>query len=259
VPNGIRTTRIIARLALALSLGAGSGVAPAAAYEIVAVPDAGSVTGSVRFAGDPPRLDPVPVKKNQDFCGPSVPNEALVLGPSLGVKGSVVLIEGVKTGKKPEGELVLDNVRCLFVPHAAAVMAGTPVKVRTSDPVLHNAHGLLGGSTIFNRALSVKGRVVDITSRLRTPGVVKVLCDAHTHMTAWIVVHDSPYLAVTDGGGNFRIDGVPPGRYTVTLWHEGFAPKGRDKDGRPMYEERRLSREVTVPRGGSVAVEFELR
>lgn len=248
------------RLLLGLFLLVGWGVsAPALAYEVVSVPDGGSLTGSVKFGGTPPRLDPIPVKKNQDVCGQSVPNEALVLGPNKGVKGSVVFIEGVSRGKKGAGELVLDNARCLFAPHVAGVMAGAPAKVRNSDPVLHNAHGIFDGKTIFNSALSTRGRVVDITSRLKQPGMVKVLCDAHTHMSGWIVVHDSPYVAVTDENGMFKIDGIPPGKYTVTMWHEGFAPKGTDKDGRPIYEAWRLTREVTIPGGGSVTLDFELK
>ena len=231
----------------------------APAYEVAPVPDGGSLTGSVKFAGTLPKLDPIPVRKNQEVCGQSVPNEALVLGPERGVRGSVVLIEGVPRGKNAEGELVLDNTRCLFVPHVAAVMAGAPAKIKSSDPVLHNAHGILGGKTIFNSALSTKGRVVDITAKLKQAGVVKVLCDAHTHMSAWIVAHDSPYFAVTDEKGNFKIDGIPPGKYTATMWHEGFAPKGVDKDGRPVYEDWRLAKELTVPRGGSVSLDFELK
>ena len=247
-------------LALSVFVAAAWGMpAPAPAYEVAPVPDGGSLTGSVRFAGAPPRLDPLPVRKNQDVCGQSVPNEALVLGSERGVRGGVVLIEGVPRGKNAEGELVLDNTHCLFVPHVAAVMAGAAARIRNSDPVLHNAHGILGGKTIFNSALSTKGRVADITAKLKQPGIVRVLCDAHTHMSAWIVAHDSPYFAVTDERGMFKIDGIPPGRYRVTLWHEGFAPKGVDKDGRPVYEDWRLTKELTVPRGGSVALDFELK
>lgn len=247
-------------LLLVVMLAAGWGTpTAAAAYEVAPVPDGGSLTGSVKFGGTPPRLDPLPVKKNQEVCGLSAPNEALVLAPNRGVKGSVILIEGVSRGKKAEGELVLENARCLFVPHVSAVLAGAPARVKTSDPVLHNAHGILDGKTIFNSALSVKGRVADITSKLKQPGVVKVLCDAHTHMSGWIVVHDSPYVAVTDEQGMFNIGGIPPGKYRVTLWHEGFAPKGVDKDGRPVYEEWRLQKEVTIPRGGAATLDFEIK
>jgi len=255
-----RTTTALLPLALSAFLAAGWAMPAAApAYEVAPVPDGGSLTGSVKFGGTLPKLDPIPVRKNQDVCGQSVPNEALVLGLERGVRGSVVLIEGVPRGKKAEGELILDNARCLFVPHVSALMAGAPARIRNSDPVLHSAHGSLGGKTIFNSALSTKGRVVDISAKLKQPGVVKVLCDAHTHMFAWIVVHDSPYFAVTDEKGNFKIDGIPPGKYRVTTWHEGFAPKGVDKDGRPVYEDWRLTKELTVPRGGSVTVDFELR
>jgi plastocyanin len=183
----------------------------------------------------------------------------LVLGPGNGVRGSVILVEGVSRGKKAEGELILDNARCLFVPHVSAVMAGAPAKIRNSDPIQHNAHGFLATRAIFNVPLFSKGRVVDITPRLKQAGVVRVLCDVHTHMSAWIVVHDSPYFAVTDDQGNFKIDGIPPGEYRVTMWHEGFTPKGVDKDGRPVYEEWRLQREVTIPRGGAAAVDFEIK
>ncbi len=231
----------------------------ASSYQIVAVPDVGTLTGSVKFAGVPPRLDPIPVKKNQDVCGQSVPNEALVVGTNKGVKGSVILIERVSRGKKAEGELILDNARCLFVPHVSAVMAGAPARIRNSDPVQHNGHGFLVARPIFNVPLFFKGRVVDVTARLKEPGVVTVLCDVHTHMSAWIVVHDSPYFAVTGEQGDFKIDGIPPGTYTITMWHEGFRVKGVDKDGRPLYDEWRVTREVTVPRGGSVAVNFELK
>lgn len=255
-----RVWKALAGLIFGAVLAAGWGMAaPAPAYEAVAVPNGGVLTGSVRFSGTIPKLEPIPVKKNQDTCGHSVPNEALVLGPTRGVKGSVILIEGVPKGKKAEGEMVLDNVRCLFVPHVSAVMAGAPAKIRNSDPLQHNAHGFLAVRPIFNLPLSFKGRVSDVTARLREPGLVKVLCDVHTHMFAWIVVHDNPYVAVTDDAGRFRIDGIPPGSYTVTMWHEGFVQKGVDKDGRPVYDELRVAKNVSIPPGGTTMVEFELR
>ena len=125
VPRRERTRSTLIRLALSAFLAAGWGI-PAAvpAYDIAAVPNPGTLTGSLKFTGIPPRLEPIPVKKNQDACGQSVANEALVVGPDKGVKGSVILIEGVARGKKAEGETVLDNAKCLFVPHVSAVMAG---------------------------------------------------------------------------------------------------------------------------------------
>jgi hypothetical protein len=132
--------------------------------------------------------------------------------------------------------------------------------VKNSDPILHNTHGFLGKPTVFTLALPNQGQVVDVSRRLARPGVVRVLCDAHPHMFAWLIVHDSPYVAVTDERGAYRIDGIPPGPYRVSLWHEGWRQRGVDKDGRPVYDEPRTeTREVTVTPGGTVTLDFELR
>ncbi|MBI4630040.1 MAG: hypothetical protein HY729_15130, partial [Candidatus Rokubacteria bacterium] len=221
--------------------------APASAYEAVAVPDGGALAGSVKFAGTPPRLAPIPVNKNRDVCGAEKPSEALVVGPDRGVRAGVVTIEGVARGKKGGGDVILDNAQCLFVAHVTAVGPGDRVQVKNSDGILHNTHGFLNRATVFNLALPNKDQMIDITKRLRKPGVIRVLCDAHPHMSAWLVVHDSPYLAVTDERGAFRIGDVPPGAYRVTLWHPGFRQKGIDKDGRPVYDDpRTITREVTI-------------
>jgi hypothetical protein len=255
-------------LAVMLLLMGAVAVGPAgAAYEGVEVRDPGAVTGVVRFAGAPPRLEAIRVNKNREVCGESKESEALVVGPEGGVRGSVVFIEGLSRGKKPEAELLLDNHGCLFAPHVSAVMTGARARVKNSDPVLHNTHGFhvpaaAGGAkqTVFNLALPSAGQVVDITRKLARPGPVRVLCDAHPHMFAWVYVHDSPYIVVTGERGAFRIDGVPPGKYRVTMWHEGFRPRGVDKDGRPLYDEpRTATREITIGPRATATVEFELR
>ena len=248
-------TALLAALA-ALALVA----APAAAYEAVAVPDGGALAGSVKFAGTLPKLDPIPVNKNRDVCGAEKPSETLVVGPDRGVRGGVVKLEGVARGKKGSGEVILDNAKCLFVAHVTAVGPGDRVRVKNSDAILHNTHGFLGKPTVFNLALPNKDQFIDITKRLQKPGVIRVLCDAHPHMSAWLVVHDSPYIAVTDERGAFRLGDVPPGAYRVTLWHPGFRQKGIDKDGRPVYEDpRTITREVTIAPKATATVDFELR
>lgn len=237
-----------------------AATAPAAAYEAADVRDGGTLTGVVRFVGTPPELAALPVNKNRDVCGEQKPSEALVLGPEQGVRGSVILIQGVARGKKGSGNVVIDNHRCLFVSHVTATTPGEHVRVKNSDAVLHNTHGLLGKVTVFNLALPNQDQVIDISKRLQKPGVMRILCDAHPHMSAWMIVHDSPYFALSDEGGAFRIDGIPPGRYKVTMWHEGFRAKGADKDGRPVYDEpRTVTKEVTIGPKATATVEFEFR
>jgi len=230
------------------------------AYEAATVHDGGTLTGVVRFVGTPPTLSPIAVNKNRDVCGAQKVSEALVLGPDRGVRDTVVMIEGVARGKKGTGDVIVDNRNCVFVGHVTAVVPGDRVRVRNSDPVLHNTHGFLGQPTVFNLALPTKDQMIDITKRLQKPGVVRVLCDAHPHMFAWMIVHDSPYVAVTDASGGFRIGDVPPGTYKVSIWHSGYRPKGADKDGRPVYDEpRTTTKELTIAPKATATVEFELR
>jgi plastocyanin len=160
------------------------------------------------------------------------------------VKGGAILVEGVTRGKKGGSDVVVETQKCHFVSHVMTTGPGDHVRVKNSDAVLHNTHGFLGKATVFNVALPHKDQMVDITRRLTTPGVVRVLCDAHPHMRAWIVVHDSPYFAVTDDRGAFKIDGVPPGTYKVTLWHEAF---------------RTVTKTVLIAANGSANLDFELK
>ena len=252
--------RDVIKLMMGMVMVLGSATTALAAYEAIDVKDGGTLTGVVRFAGTPPKLAPLAVNKNREICGEEKASEALVVGADGGVRGTVVLIEGVTRGKKPTGEVLLDNHRCLFVSHVTALAAGEKARVKNSDAILHNTHGFMGKPTVFNLALPNKDQMVDITRRLNKPGVIRVLCDAHPHMFAWMVVHDSPYVAVTDASGAFRIGDVPPGTYKVTMWHAGFRPKGADKDGRPLYDEpRTMTKELTIAPKATATVEYELK
>jgi plastocyanin len=252
-----------ALLLVGLSLGllVSAGVVPGfgAGYVEAPVPDGGVVTGRVRFVGEPVPAEPIRVRKNIDVCGDSKASQALVIGPDRGVRNTVVYLEGITRGKKaPEFEL--DNAQCLFVPHVSAVMVGSRARVRNADPILHNTHGVADRLTVFNVALPNRDQPVDITQRIKKVGVIEVLCDAHTHMRAWILVRDNPYFAVTGDTGQFRITEVPPGRYRVVAWHEGWVVTGKDKDGRPVYDPPRvLTRELTVSARGEAAIDFELK
>src|SRR5207253_689837 len=112
---------------------------------------------------------------------------------------------------KGGGDVVLDNNQCVFVSHVTAVGLKDKVAIRNSDPILHNTHGFLGAPTVFNVALPTKGQMIELTKYPKKAGVVRVLCDAHPHVSARMTVHDSPYFAVTGESGAVRITHVPPG------------------------------------------------
>ena len=232
----------------------------ALAYTEVAVSDGGTLSGVVRFMGRSMALKPIPVSRHPEVCGDEKPSDALVMGGGRGVAGSVVLVHGVTQGKKSRFEAVLDSRHCAFAPRVIVTMAGARTRVRNSDPIVLSARGLQGKTTVFHVAIAEKDQEVDITRRLTKPGVVRIVSDTDPHMSAWMIVHDSPYVAVTDELGAFRIEGIPPGSYRVSLWHEGFRRRGTDRYGRPLYEEpHTITKEVTIAPRATAAVAFELR
>ena len=111
--------RAVGALALVVGLGLSGVARPSTTYVEAPVTDGGVLVGRVRFAGEPPKDEPLAVRKNTDVCGEHKPSQALVLGPTNGVKGTVVSLEGVERGKRAPG-FELDNEKCLFVPHVSA-------------------------------------------------------------------------------------------------------------------------------------------
>ncbi|HWO42926.1 MAG TPA: carboxypeptidase regulatory-like domain-containing protein [Candidatus Eisenbacteria bacterium] len=189
---------------------------------------AGSVSGQVVFDGPLPAAFPVKVSKDQDYCGETLVNDAYVIEPGGGLKNVVVFVETAPVGEpNPQRENVLDNTGCRYVPRVLALRRGETLKVRNNDPKLHIPHAYLGERTIFTLSLPFKGTTIDASSRIRQAGIVKVVCDTHAWMLAYIHVFDHPYFAVTDEQGRFTITGLAPGVYTLRAWHEAAGVRSR--------------------------------
>ncbi len=112
-----------------------------------------------------------------------------------------------------------------FAPHVVAVTSGSSVAFPNDDPFFHNVFSLSRGSS-FNL-----GRYPTGATRSRTftrPGIVKVFCELHSHMSAVIRVFDHPWFTIPDQHGSFAIAGVPPGDHTVVAWHERIGER-RDR------------------------------
>ena len=187
---------------------------PVLAYDVVAVSGGGKVEGKVVFQGDVPTRKIIPTK-DQAVCGKPRDEPVILVGSDKGVEDAVVYLKEVAKGKawgKPEKTPELDNVKCRFDPTVQVIQAGS-IDVVNTDPVLHNTHGFYGKRTAFNLALPNQGQ--RITKQLDRPGLVRVECDSHGWMLAWIYVADSPYYARTAKDGSFSITDIPPGNYTL--------------------------------------------
>lgn len=209
----------IGRLALAVTM-LGLATHAVAEYREIEIKDGGKIVGTVKVVGELPVLPPQPVFKQREICGNELPDERLVVGPGGVLKNAIVQLTDIKAGKAtPLAQpVLLDNKHCTFVPHALTATLGQTLDIHNSDPFLHDAHGVLGAATLFNVAI-MKDRTVH--QSLTEPGLIHINCNIrHTWMHAYLLVSEHPYHAVTDANGQFVIDNVPPGAWTVRVWHE---------------------------------------
>lgn len=154
---------------------------------------------------------------------------------------AVVYVEKIegKTFPPPDKPAVMDQKGKDFIPKVLPVLEGTTVDFLNSDPFAHNVFTPDGCADKFNLGSWATGE-----SRSHTfdePCVAVMLCNVHPEMVGYVVAVETPYFAVTDAEGNYTIEGVPDGTYTVSVWHERL---------------KKQSQEVTV--GGATKADFTL-
>jgi hypothetical protein len=232
--------------------------ANAGGYQVVAITDKGSLKGTVKWSGDVPTLPEFPITKDNDTCGSKKTNQRLVVdGVSKGVANSVISLENITKGADliPK-DGVVDQKACEYIPHVQIVPKGSNIKALNSDPILHNVHSYLGEESIFNLAMVVQGMQFD--KPLKKSGVMSLKCDAgHNWMSAYIIVAEHPYYALSDAQGNFTIENIPPGKYTVKLWHEGWETT-INGDTITYADPVTMTKEIEVVKDQAADISFEL-
>lgn len=132
----------------------------------------------------------------------------------------LVYIEGVEAptleSQRPRRPTLASRNKS-FEPHVQAVPVGTAVSFPNFDDIMHNVFSLTKGNR-FDLGLYKSGAKKDYV--FETPGLVRVYCNIHPQMSAFVLVMGSPYYAWVGTDGSFRIEGVPPGSYALKLWHE---------------------------------------
>jgi plastocyanin len=182
---------------------------------------AGEVQGRLTFSGAAPVAASQPTTKDRAACGDAQPDESLLVKEG-GLASAVVRIEVPGARAEPR-RLTLDQQRCRFVPHVQAAPVGSTLDILNGDPILHSVHGWAGMGTAFNVPMPGAGQKTPRT--LQKPGLIRIGCDVHAWMSAYVLVAETPYLAVTDPAGRFAIAGVPSGTWRAVVWHERFGEK----------------------------------
>lgn len=225
-------------LALATAVMAGPPVGVAAGQ-----PAVGTIKGRVRLTGKSPGnavirmgVDPMCRKAN---AGKLAVQEEVVVGTDGGLANVFVRLQG-KFPRTPVSTqpVVIDQRACFYTPRVVGAQVGQTVQIRNSDPMLHNVHSLSSGNR-FNVGQPMAGMVYSFQVKQDEP-VLRLKCDLHRWMTAFIGVVNHPYFAVSGAGGAFEIANVPVGTYTIETWHERYGS---------------LTRPVRVAAGATATVE----
>jgi plastocyanin len=183
----------------------------------------GAIKGTVRYTGSALDSKKVAVTVDQYVCGKEKDAEDLVLARDRGIRNTVVWLQTGPPGAKWEGPLSpvqMDQKECVFVPRVVVVPAGGTVEFLNNDRLLHNLHSAVSRENpAFNRT-QPKGRTVPIV--FKRPEIIRVDCDLHPWMRAWVVVTEHPFYALTNDQGEFALANVPAGQYTLAVWQESL-------------------------------------
>jgi hypothetical protein len=252
------------------------GVSAAEGYQEIPIKDGGTITGKVVLKGTVPvpRVFPLVLYPFGPFCKKISDGQGNVrlmeftVDSSGGLRDAIVAVEQVKKGK-PFVPIKNDfvAVNCMFHPAdvpdseqfsikssgklhhehplVLAVQNNQPVSIVNRDPIIHNAQFFQSekGNIVLNFPLPVATSPRGGTLRL-DPGkrITELVCGMHEFMQSWGFVVNNPYYAKTKKGGEFTIDQLPPGTYKVSAWHPHI---------------KIVEKEVTVPAGGKVVLNFE--
>jgi len=155
----------------------------------------------------------------------TIANAGTISGKVSGVSGeSVVYVDTIsgKTFPAPTKSPVVDQKGLLFQPHITVVQVGTTVEFLNSDKVAHNVFWTsVGGNKKQGHNLGTWPQGEKRSFKFDSPGPVPLLCNVHPEMAGYIVVVPTPYYALTDKSGEYKIENVPDGSYNVVAWHEG--------------------------------------
>ena len=187
---------------------------------------AGKLHGRIVYQGPKPTRQVIDMQSDitckQEYGAKPVYDDPVVVGKEGGLANAFVYVQAGLEGKTFEpvkDPVVLDQHGCMFSPRALGVRAGQPLDLRNSDKVSHNVHPMPKNNREWNEQQS-PGTPDAVHRFARTEVMIPVKCNIHQWMHAYIGVVEHPYFAVTGPDGSFDLTNVPPGDYTLAVWHE---------------------------------------
>jgi len=229
--------------------GGSSSDTPAATSEPAATADttplgSASISGAVSFTGTAPDRNSIRLNRECNALHENpVLNESVVVNDNGTLANVFVYVKeglGEYNYAVPAEPVVFNQEGCVYSPHIFGIQVEQTLQILNSDSFMHNVNALAESNRPFNMGMPNQGDTRDRT--FRVPEVmVRIKCDVHAWMNAYVGVVDHPFYAVSSQSGEFSIGDLPAGDYVLEAWHEEFGT---------------ATQNVTVTDGGAVSVEF---
>lgn len=206
-------------------------------------PRAGSISGTVTYTGTMPKMKVIDMAKEPSCAAQHkspVTTESAIAGPNNSLEDVVVYISAGDQGSAPATTAVrYDQKGCQYVPHVALVQVDQPVEIYNDDKTSHNIHPLAKTNAEWNK--SQPPGAPPLKETFGKAEFIPVKCNIHPWMHGYFAVLNTSHATQSGEDGSFSLKGLPPGKYTVTAWHERFGTQ---------------SQEVTVGSGDTPKVNF---
>jgi len=201
--------------------GGGGGEQTDTSMETSSEPAAtGSLTATVNFEGEAPQPEESDASGNSECGVDTVKGQSVVVNDNGSLKNVVVAVKSGPDGlDKQPSDVKFNQKNCKYHPHAAVAKTGQSVTVGDEDSGLHNVRGTKDGSQIFNLQ-TFQGQSKDFS--VDSAGIVRLECDVHPWMQAYLYVTDSGAAGVTGSNGEVSMKELPAGDYTLEIWHEEY-------------------------------------
>jgi plastocyanin len=160
---------------------------------------------------------PITAKRPTSAAYPARSVASAALAPISEVRNVIVYLKDAPARPQPPTHVEILQVNESFTPRVVAVPVGSTVMFPNADPFYHNVFSLSGARN-FNLGRFPQGKSKSVT--FDKPGLVRVFCDIHSHMSATVMVFSHPWFALPDESGRFQLPEVPPGEREITAWHE---------------------------------------
>ncbi|PYS00977.1 MAG: TonB-dependent receptor [Acidobacteria bacterium] len=205
----------------------------------------GTIKGHIHLSGKLPGnpiirmgVDPMCARIN---AGKRIVQESVVADINGGLANVFVKLQGTfPQTPVPAQPVTIDQRGCIYIPRVVGMRVGQMLQIKNSDAFLHNVHSLSAVSSNFNVGQPTAGLVYSFRPK-EEEIMLRLKCDIHSWMTAYVGVVSHPYFTVSSEGGVFQIDKVPVGTYTIQAWHERYGV---------------LTQKVRVSAGATVTADF---